>query len=755
LRQKLPHGTIVVALLTGVFVSILAAMQLSRANDARVSDRFSSSAESIVGAVENQIQTEFTLLRGTAGFFDSSQTVTVDEFGTYIARLDLERNYPGVLGIGFAVADTERSRLEQLASQLDPNREVEVEAWPEGERSPYSTILFLEPRNEMNLEAIGFDMMSEATRREAMMEAARTGRTTLSGRVQLVQEIDPVKQPGFLVYTPLYRNDGRDHYGWVYSPLRAYDLFEALFPHDDRAEISISIFDGAPSEASLLYRSATPPDDARETIVRTIDVGDREWQIVMVAMPGFASGVNSALPLIIGIVGAVLSILVSLLLWQQARAAERIERQVVLRTSELQATNSRLRNEVAAREKAESAVRQMQRVESIGQLTGGIAHDFNNMLAIVVGNLEIAKQWMNDPKKLERFIDQAMSGADRAASLTQRLLAFSRQQPLSPTRVDANMLIADMSTLIERTIGKLVEVRTEFAENLWPTLVDSAQLENAVLNLAINARDAMEDGNTLTITTGNAIHEIDDGGTLSAPGEFVVIAVSDTGSGMAPDVQAKALDPFFTTKEVGKGTGLGLSQVFGFARQSGGDLTIESTEGEGTTIKIYLPRFQGEKRDAESESPHGPAEGEIPRGIPQEIVLVVDDEEQVLAMTVEQLRELGYTVIHAKDGETALRKLGDNPGVRVVLTDIVMPGMNGNELAERALAAVPDLKIVFVSGFDTISDSSKIAEQHGIVKLQKPFTRQELALAIRATFDTLKGAADDGGPESFPTDEPV
>jgi CHASE1-domain containing sensor protein len=405
----------VVALLTGLFVSILAAMQLSRANDARVSDRFSSSAESIVGAVENQIQTEFTLLRGTAGFFDSSQTVTVDEFGTYIARLDLERNYPGVLGIGFAVTDTERSRLEQLASQLDPNREVEVEAWPEGERSPYSTILFLEPRNEMNLEAIGFDMMSEATRREAMMEAARTGRTTLSGRVQLVQEIDPVKQPGFLVYTPLYRNDGRDHYGWVYSPLRAYDLFEALFPHDDRAEISISIFDGAPSEASLLYRSATPPDDARETIVRTIDVGDREWQIVM----------------------------------------------------------------------------------------------------------------------------------------------------------------------------------------------------------------------------------------------------------------------------------------------------------------------------------------------------VVDDEEQVLAMTVEQLRELGYTVIHAKDGETALRKLGDNPGVRVVLTDIVMPGMNGNELAERALAAVPDLKIVFVSGFDTISDSSKIAEQHGIVKLQKPFTRQDLALAIRATFDTLKGAADDGGSGSFPTDEPV
>lgn len=744
--MKLPYGIILVTFLTGLLVSILVAMQLSRTNEARVSDRFSSSAESIVGAVENQIQTELTLLRGTAGFFDGSETVTVEEFGTYIDRLDLEQNYPGVLGIGFAVTDPERSRLEQLANQLDPGREIEVEAWPEGVRSPYSTILFLEPRNEMNLEAIGFDMMSEATRREAMMEAARTGRTTVSGRVQLVQEIDPVKQPGFLVYTALYRDggdEGREHYGWVYSPLRAYDLFEALFPHDDRAEISISIYDGTPSESSLLYRSAPPPGNARNTILRTIDVGGREWQIEMVAMPGFASGLNSALPLIMGLIGALLAVLVSLLLVQQTRAAKRVERQVELRTAELQATNSRMRNEVAAREKAESAVRQMQRVESIGQLTGGIAHDFNNMLAIVVGNLEIAKGWLDNPKKLERFIDQAMSGADRAAALTQRLLAFSRQQPLSPTRIDANALIADMSNLIERTIGKRVEVRTEFADDLWPTLVDSAQLENAVLNLAINARDAMEDGNTLTITTGNAIHEIDEGGNRSAPAEYVMINVRDTGSGMAPEVQAKALDPFFTTKEVGKGTGLGLSQVFGFARQSGGDLTIESTEGEGTTIRIYLPRFQGDERDAETNGENGAAEGEVPRGIPQEIILVVDDEEQVLAMTVELLRELGYTVVHAKDGETALKKLGANPGVRLVLTDIVMPGMNGNELAERALSAVPDLKIMFVSGFDTISETSEVASQHQIVKLQKPFTQHELATAIRAAFDTFKGTADD------------
>lgn len=746
MRIRLQHFMVFAGLLTGLLVSVLVALQLSRTNDARVAERFSSSAESIVGAVENQIQTQLTLLRGTAGFFNGSETVTAEEFGAYIARLDLERNYPGVLGIGFAVTHPERASLEQLAVRLDPGRQVETEAWPAGERTPYSTILFLEPRNEMNLQAIGFDMMSEGTRRAAMMDAVRTGRTTASGRVQLVQEIDPVKQPGFLVYSALYREDGdggRDLYGWVYSPLRAYDLFEALFPQDYRNDISISIYDGAPSEASLLYRSAPPPPDARHTIVRTIDVGGREWHVEMVALPGFATGINSALPWIVGFVGALLSVLMALLLWQQARAADRVERQVKRRTAELQATNSRLRDEVAAREKAESAIRQMQRVESVGQLTGGIAHDFNNMLAIVVGNLEMAKRRLTDPEKLERFVDQAKLGAERAAALTQRLLAFSRQQPLSPTRVDANALIAEMSDLLERTIGKQVDVRTEFAEGLWPTLADASQLENAVLNLAINARDAMADGDTLTIATANEIREIATGENRGAPAEFVAITVKDTGSGMSPEVQAKALDPFFTTKEVGKGTGLGLSQVFGFVRQSGGDLAIDSTEGEGTTITLFLPRFRGEEVEGDDDRRAG-AHGEAPTGIAQEIILVVDDEAQVLAMTVELLRELGYTVVHAADGETALEKLAGNPGIRVVLTDIVMPGMNGNELAEHALARVPDLKFVFVSGFDTVSDTSAVAKEHKIAKLQKPFTQQELADVIRTAFDSARGAPEDG-----------
>lgn len=742
MRVSLQRLFVFGGLLVGLTASLFVALQLSRVNDARVAERFLSTSDAIAGAVENQIETQLTLLRGTAGFFEATDEITAAEFAAYIGRLDLERNYPGVLGIGFAVTGPDRAALEQVARRLDPSREVDVEAWPEGERGTYSTILFLEPRNIMNREAIGFDMTSEETRRTAMEAAVRSERTTVSGKVQLVQEIEPEKQPGFLVYTALYRETtagSPEHYGWVYSPLRAYDLFGSIFPYDERADISINIFDGPPSEERLLYRSAPAPEAARYTTVRTIDAGGREWHIQVIALPGFSSGINSALPWIVGAVGAMIAISLAALLWQQVRAAERVEQQVRRRTAELQATNTRLRDEVSAREKAESTVRQMQRVESVGQLTGGIAHDFNNMLAIIIGNLEMALRRLDKPEALQRFVEQAKGGADRAAELTQRLLAFSRQQPLSPTRVDANALIADMSTLLERTIGKQVEIRTEFADDLWPTLVDRGQLENALLNLAINARDAMADGDTLTITTSNEMRGIAEGENSGMMAEFVAIAVADSGSGMSPEVQSKALDPFFTTKEIGKGTGLGLSQVFGFVRQSGGDMAVDSTEGEGTTITLFLPRFQGDEQRRRRPCAAGAGDS-APMGIAQEIVLVVDDEEQVLAMTVELLRELGYTVVHAPDGETALRTLEDNPGIRVVVTDIVMPGMNGNELAERALETAPDLKFVFVSGFDTVSDTSTLDSAHKMVRLQKPFTQQQLATAVRSTFDAAEDA---------------
>lgn len=762
LKVSIQRILVVGGLLVGLSASLLIAIQLSQTNDARVGDRFASSAEAIVGAVENQIETQLTLLRGTAGFFAAADGITADQFGAYIDRLDLERNYSGVLGIGFAVTRSERAALERLASQLDPDRRVQVEAWPEGERDVYSTILFLEPRNERNMEAIGFDMMSEETRRTAMEEAARTGRTTVSGKVQLVQEIDPEKQPGFLVYSALYRDTGGsgrgEHYGWVYSPLRAYDLFDSLFPQDERADVSISIYDGAPAQDNLLYRSAAAPEAAINRTVQRINVGGRQWYIEVVALPGFASGINSALPGIVGLVGGLITVTLALLLFQQVRAAERVDRQVKSRTAELQAANTRLRDEVTAREKAESTVRQMQRVESVGQLTGGIAHDFNNMLAIVVGNLEMAKRRLQNPEILSKFIDQAKLGAERAAALTQRLLAFSRQQPLSPSRVDPNALIVGMKELLTRTIGKQVDVRTDLAPDTWPTLADAGQLENAVLNLAINARDAMQHGDILTIATSNDVRAISDGSKAGVMDEFVAITVRDTGSGMSPEVQAKALDPFFTTKEVGKGTGLGLSQVFGFVRQSGGDLAIESAEGEGTAITIFLPRFVGEDRGEDAAERPDASRVDIPGGIAQEMILVVDDEEQVLAMTVELLRELGYSVIHAPGGQEALDKLAGNPGIRVVLSDIVMPGMNGYQLAERALEAVPDLKFVLVSGFDTISEKSAIVDEHGIAKLQKPFSRQDLALAIRAAFDAAKRFGDNGeageeGPAA--SDDPI
>ncbi len=423
----------------------------------------------------------------------------------------------------------------------------------------------------------------------------------------------------------------------------------------------------------------------------------------------------------------------------QRDLAERRRAQEALRHLN-ETLEQRVAEEVAERNQAEEALRQSQKMEAVGQLTGGIAHDFNNMLAVVIGSLDLLGRRIGaEDARARRYVDAAADGARRAALLTQRLLAFSRQQPLKPEPVNLNKLVAGMSDLLHHSLGGDVRVETVLAAGLWPTHVDPNQLENVVLNLALNARDAMPGGGRITIETANA-HL--DGRYVKAhlgvpAGQYVLVAVSDTGSGMPPEVIARAFDPFFTTKDVGKGTGLGLSQVYGFVKQSGGHVKIYSEPGEGTTVKVYLPRLIGHEGDAGEKDQNSP----IPYGDQQEVVLVVEDEPAVRQFSADALGELGYRVITADGAPAALRLLDAHPEIALLFTDVVMPDVNGRELADEARRRRPSLKVLFTTGYTRNAVVHNGVLDHGVELLGKPFTIEELAAKVREVLDKPDGEA--------------
>ena len=441
---------------------------------------------------------------------------------------------------------------------------------------------------------------------------------------------------------------------------------------------------------------------------------------------------NAVWLLTIGMLGALLVILGV----AAAIVAETRKRYLAIEQArdEARLAANTARAEMAAREDAETRLRQMQKMESIGQLTGGIAHDFNNMLAIVIGSLDLAERRLErEPDRALQSIENAREGAQRAATLTARLLAFSRQQPLAPVPLDANKLVSGMSELLRRALGEHVLVETVLAGGLWTTFVDASQLESALLNLAVNGRDAMPDGGRLTIETANSYLDEAYAATREEvqPGQYVAICVSDTGVGMSNEVAAQAFEPFFTTKGIGKGTGLGLSQVFGFVKQSGGHIAIYSEIGEGTTVKLYLPRHIGPA--AVRSAPE--ASEAIPRGKTSDIILVVEDEDRVRHFAVDALRELGYTVLSASNGFDGLDIIRDQPRLSLLLTDIVMPRMNGRQLADEARQILPGLRVLYTTGYTRNAVVHNGILDPGVALLAKPFTIAQLALRVRAILD--------------------
>jgi len=379
--------------------------------------------------------------------------------------------------------------------------------------------------------------------------------------------------------------------------------------------------------------------------------------------------------------------------------------------------------------KAEEALRHSQKMEAIGQLTGGIAHDFNNMLTAIIGSMEVLKRRIRAGRyeDVETFMDGAISAANRAASLTHRLLAFARRQPLDPKAVDVNRLIRGMEDLLRRTLGDGIKLRTDLAPEEWQALTDAHQLENAILNLAINARDAMSGSGTLSIVTTRETLDSRKrvGQEDIEPGDYIVVAVGDTGVGMSAETLEKVFEPFFTTKPIGQGTGLGLSMIYGFAKQSRGHVRIESVEGQGTTVKLYLPRYRGAVEETVIAPERATATGS------GENVLVIEDDSGVRLIISNVLRDLGYSSIEAGDGDAALPMLTSNSPLDLLITDVGLPGMNGRQIAEIARRHRPELKILFVTGYAENATGQTPFLEPGMEMMTKPFSLDALALRIQ------------------------
>ncbi len=615
-------------------------------------------------------------------------------------------------------------------------------------RKYYVPVDYIEPF-ATNEAAFGFDLASNPTRRIAMNKANQHGQAIATERIKLVQ--DTIGRYGILVFYPMFKsgkitqlsgnNDANVIHGYILSVFYIADVIDTLLTDFNNEHFRIWLIDETSTEPALLFTNtqlrhfdAPLPDqsvlspDSYATSVK-IEFASRQWKLVVEPTNAYLINNQSWLPYYFLSGGLLFTgILIGLLMVLTGRNYI-FEEEVINKTSELVKANKLLESEIVERETIEGQLLQSRKLEAVGQLTGGIAHDFNNLLNVILGNIELLKTRLNlDDTKSNHYIEQALTGVQRGATLTQRLLAFSRKQMLSPEVFDLNVMIRDMYDLLQRTLGEHIEIEVVCAGGLWVCNVDKIQMENVLLNLAINARDAMPKGGKLTIETANVW--LDDAYCENcvelSPGQYVMLAITDTGKGMSEETLEHVYEPFFTTKAVGQGSGLGLSMAFGFAKQSAGHINIYSEEGEGTCIKFYQPRYHGleVKQNIVPNQNIEQAQGEM--------ILLVEDEKNLLELYITQLESLGYTVLNARNGNEALAIFSQHNDINLLLTDVVLTGtMSGKDIADEITRQQADIKIIYMSGY-----TENAVVHHGRLDpetelLRKPFTLSDLSKKLR------------------------
>jgi signal transduction histidine kinase/CheY-like chemotaxis protein/integral membrane sensor domain MASE1 len=671
--------------------------------------------------VRTRLEEQELFLVQLQGSFEQATAMPGATFTTLVKGI-LER-FSMIRGVAWAprVEADQRAEFESAQRAETPGFEIRRlgprdALVPAGLARAYYPVLYVEPKRG-NEQGLGFDVLSDPQRGPAVAKALAANRVIATVPLPVGA---PSGQPtGILVILPVPSGGAGPGLVLIKLQIGAF-ITDMLAPMS--AKLTLRLVDTATEQALF---DDFPPGTREASYSQGFDFGERHYEIQMAPSALYMRehrGWQSWALLVVGVLGTGL---LGALLMLGTGYTNRIERQIEERTGDLAAANRLLRIEIDERRNAEAALRHAQRMEAIGQLTGGIAHDFNNLLTVISANAELIHNTGSDEAALRRSA-AILRATERGERLTRQLLAFSRRQNLRPEVVDLRHRTAEMAEMLARSTRDDIQVSVEMPDELWPVSVDPAEFELAVLNIAVNARDAMPDGGHLSITARNATIASGDAPADGVVGDFVALVLKDTGTGMSPETLARAFEPYFTTKEVGAGSGLGLSQVYGFANQSGGTATIDSEPGVGTTVTLSLPRATGR-----------PAAAAVPTAVSREAaphkILVVEDEAEIAELTGSILRELGHDTVHARDGTSALAMVRDDPAIGLVISDIVMPGAtNGLELARALRVERPTLPVLLVTGY---SQYGPEVAGEAFELLEKPYRRETLINAVRTALE--------------------
>ncbi|MCL4370811.1 MAG: CHASE domain-containing protein [Chloroflexi bacterium] len=739
----LPARDALLFLLLNLLLTVVAWHYASQAVEARDRARFDEAVRTTQVAVSNRLDQYIDVLRGARGLLTASQLVGRAEWASYVNSIEVGTRYPGIEELGYCERlwpDGKDLELAKFRSQGIPN----LALWPDGDRPEYFPVLLLEPVDARSSRVYGYDAFTDPVRRAAMEQARDKGLPAATARVVPLEGEGENAQARFAVYLPFYRTEQplgtveqrrTALIGFVYAQLRVEDLLRGIPGDEAHPQIAVEVFDGpVPSREQLLFGhdqlsgSANPlAPSVSFTRTASLDIAGRPWTLRFSTLPPFEENSQRSLPTLVLLGGLA----VSLLLFA-----------VGLARAEARTAAGRMTDE---RKRLEDQLRQAQKMEAVGRLAGGVAHDFNNLLTVVTGFSELLLQQLEHHDPRRAMVEEISKAGDRGSALTRQLLAFSRRQILAPEVMDLNTVIAGMQPMLRLLIGEDVELATVLDPRLGRVKADRGQIEQVVMNLATNARDAMPQGGKLTLETAN----VDLDASYSTkhfavePGPYVMLAVSDTGCGMDHETQERIFEPFFTTKPKGKGTGLGLASVFGIVQQSGGHIRAYSEPGWGTTFKIYLPVIDEPVVAVGSRiTPGDPACG-------SETILLVEDEELVRSLARRILQSNGYQVLEAARGEDALRLCKTHAGpIHLVITDVVMPGMSGRELAEQLRYFRTETKVLYMSGYTDDDMVRRGVLQEEMAFLQKPFKPEALLNRVRRMLDeNTPGAIQPAGEE--------